>query len=180
MKNYWSDFIQIFLTYTRVLTVLFWTRNSGIKFSILKLQARYLKLWIKHLAIKVHISRGRTQFVFMFSPPKITWVISGIKYICLHLLPVFYIIQPSSKQIICFDFRKQNTYSILCTLLAIKSIMSLGWKFCFCYLFCSRLDKRHTLYLDSKVEESSYRPHKHRCPTSHSGSNIGQRYSDCN
>jgi hypothetical protein len=45
----------------------------------------------------------------MFSPPKISWVISGIKYICLRLLPVFYLIQPSSKQIICFDFRKQNS-----------------------------------------------------------------------
>ncbi len=42
----------------------------------------------------------------MFSPPKISWVVSEIKYICLHLLPVFYLIQPS---IICFDFRKQNS-----------------------------------------------------------------------
>ncbi len=47
--------------------------------------------------------------LFMFSPPKISWVVSGIKYICLHLLPVFYLIHPSSKQIICFDFRKQNS-----------------------------------------------------------------------
>jgi hypothetical protein len=45
----------------------------------------------------------------MFSPPKISWVISGIKYIYLHLLPVFYLIEPSSKQIFCFDFRKQNS-----------------------------------------------------------------------
>jgi hypothetical protein len=45
----------------------------------------------------------------MFSPPKISWVVSGIKYICLYLLPVFYLIQPSSKQIICFDFQKQNS-----------------------------------------------------------------------
>ncbi len=58
----------------------------------------------------------------MFSPPKISWVVSGMKNICLHLLPVFYLIQPSSKQIICFDFQKQNSvlwcylYSILCTL----------------------------------------------------------------
>ncbi len=45
----------------------------------------------------------------MFSPPKISWVVSGIKYICLHSLTVFYLIQPSSNQIICFDFRKQNS-----------------------------------------------------------------------
>jgi hypothetical protein len=51
----------------------------------------------------------------MFSPSKISWVVSGMKYICLQLLPVFYLIQPSSKQIICFDFRKQN--SVLPTVL---------------------------------------------------------------
>jgi hypothetical protein len=45
----------------------------------------------------------------MFRPPKISLTISGIKYIWLHLLPVFYLIQPSSKQIICFDFQKQNS-----------------------------------------------------------------------
>jgi hypothetical protein len=45
----------------------------------------------------------------MFSPPKISWVVSGIKYICLYLLTVFYLIQPSRKQIICFDFQKQNS-----------------------------------------------------------------------
>ncbi len=32
-----------------------------------------------------------------------------IKCICLHLFTVFYLIQPSSKQIICFDFGKQNS-----------------------------------------------------------------------
>ncbi len=51
--------------------------------------------------------------LFMFSPPKISWVISGIKYICLHLLPVFYLIQPSSKQFICFDFREQNSVLLI-------------------------------------------------------------------
>jgi hypothetical protein len=45
----------------------------------------------------------------MFSPPKISWTISGIKCICLHILSVFYLIQPFIKQIICFDFRKQNS-----------------------------------------------------------------------
>ncbi len=31
------------------------------------------------------------------------------KNICLHLLYVFYPTQPSSKQIFCFDFEKQNS-----------------------------------------------------------------------
>ncbi len=53
----------------------------------------------------------------MFIPPKISWVVSGIKYTFLHLIPVFYLIQPSSKQIICFDFCKQNSVlPIVCTL----------------------------------------------------------------
>ncbi len=59
--------------------------------------SRYIKLKVEHYSL------------FMFSPPKISWVISGIKDICLHLLPVFYLIQPSSKQFICFDFQKQNS-----------------------------------------------------------------------
>ncbi len=45
----------------------------------------------------------------MFSPPKISSTVWGIKYICLQLFTVFYLIQPSSKQIICFDFGKQNS-----------------------------------------------------------------------
>ncbi len=65
---------------------------------------------MKFVKSKVHKSKGRTLFVFMFSPPKISWVVSGIKKnICLHLLHVFYLIQPSSKRFICFDFRKQNS-----------------------------------------------------------------------
>ncbi len=58
---------------------------------------------------KVHKSKGKHYLLFMFSPPKISETIPGIKYICLHLFTVFYLIQPSSKQIICFDFRKQNS-----------------------------------------------------------------------
>ncbi len=61
------------------------------------IQARYIKVKVEH------------YLLFMFSPPKICWAVSGIKYICLHLIHVFYLIQPSSKQIICFDFRKQNS-----------------------------------------------------------------------
>ncbi len=61
---------------------------------------------IKSRYIKVKVEN---YLLFMFSPPKISWVVSGTKYICLHLLPVFYLIQPSSKQIICFDIQKQNS-----------------------------------------------------------------------
>jgi hypothetical protein len=42
----------------------------------------------------------------MFSPPKISWVVFWNK---IDLLLVFYLIQPPSKQIICFDFQKQNS-----------------------------------------------------------------------
>ncbi len=45
----------------------------------------------------------------MFSSPKISLTIQGMKYICLRLFTVFYLIQPCSKQIICFDFGKQNS-----------------------------------------------------------------------
>jgi hypothetical protein len=60
-------------------------------------KARYIKVKVEH------------YLLFMFSPPKISYTIWGIKYICLHLLTVFYLIQPSIKQIICFDFGKQNS-----------------------------------------------------------------------
>jgi hypothetical protein len=61
-------------------------------------------IYDRHVQLKVNKNKGRT--LFMFSPPKISWVISGIKYICLRLLPVFYLIHATRKQIICFDFRK--------------------------------------------------------------------------
>jgi hypothetical protein len=65
---------------------------------VIMLSQRYIKVKVEH------------YLLFMFSPPKISWVVLGIKYICLHLLPVFYLIQqPSSEQIICFDFWKQNS-----------------------------------------------------------------------
>ncbi len=60
-------------------------------------EQRYIKVNVEH------------YLLFMFSPPKINQTIPGLKYICLHLFTVFYLIQPSSKQIICFDFRKQNS-----------------------------------------------------------------------
>ena len=43
-----------------------------------------------------------------------------MKSICLHVLTVFYLTHPSSKQIICLDFKKQDSalpYNILYTLL---------------------------------------------------------------
>ncbi len=58
---------------------------------------RYIKVKVEH------------YLLFMFSPPKISWVVWGIKYICLHVFTVFYLIQPSSNQIICFEFGKQNS-----------------------------------------------------------------------
>jgi hypothetical protein len=62
----------------------------------LYMSARYIKVKVEH------------YLVFMFSPPKITWAVWGIKYI-FYLLPVFYLIKASSKQIIWFDFQKQNS-----------------------------------------------------------------------
>ncbi len=58
---------------------------------------RYIRVKVEH------------YLLFTFSPPKISWAVSGIKDFCFHLHPVFYLIQPSSKQIICFDFRKKNS-----------------------------------------------------------------------
>jgi hypothetical protein len=60
--------------------------------------------------IKIKVER---YLLFMFRTPKISWVVSGIKYIYLHLLLVLYLIQPSSKQIICFDFQKQNSVLLI-------------------------------------------------------------------
>ncbi len=35
-----------------------------------------------------------------------------MKYICLNVFTVFYLIQPSSKQIICFDFNRVGTPAV--------------------------------------------------------------------
>ncbi len=58
---------------------------------------RFIKVKVEH------------YLLFMVSPPKISFTVRGIKYISLHLLTDFYLIQPSSKKIICFDFGKQNS-----------------------------------------------------------------------
>ncbi len=58
---------------------------------------RYIKVKVEH------------YLLFMFSPPKISQTVRGIKYNGSHLFTVFYLIQPSSKQIICFDIQKQNS-----------------------------------------------------------------------
>ena len=99
--------------------------------------------------IKVHRSKG---LLFMFSPPKINQTLKEIKKnICILALTVFYLTQPSNKQIICFDFEKQNSAlpnNILHTLINIildklyffsvqkgfkrvKVINFLKWKRCF-------------------------------------------------
>ena len=65
---------------------------------------------------KVHRSKGRT--LFMFSIPNRIGCLTN-KNICFHFIPVFYLTQPSNKQIICLDFDKQNSplpYGILYTL----------------------------------------------------------------
>ncbi len=87
------------------------TRSSG------NLKSRYIKVKVEH------------YLLFMFSLPKIRSVVSGIKYICLHLLPVFFLIQLSSKQIICFDFRKQNSVLPI----VFYSILKSSPLICFCH-----------------------------------------------
>jgi hypothetical protein len=91
------------------------------------MKLRYIKVKVEH------------YLLFMFSPPKISWVVSGIKYICLHLLPVFYLIQPSSKQIICFDFRKQN--SVLPIVFYVPRALSPSF---FCLIIELRIDRENT------------------------------------
>jgi hypothetical protein len=59
-----------------------------------------------HKYIKVKVEH---YLLFVFSPPKISKTVRGIKHICLDLFTVFYLIQPSSKQFICFDFGEQNS-----------------------------------------------------------------------
>ncbi len=58
--------------------------------------------------LKVHKSKGRTQFVVYVYSSKNKLGRLRNKLHFLQILPVFYLIQPSSKQIICFDFWKQN------------------------------------------------------------------------
>ena len=53
----------------------------------------------------MHRNKGRTLFIVYVQP---VW---GIQNICSHLITVFYLTQPSSKRINCFDFEKQNTYT---------------------------------------------------------------------
>ncbi len=67
-------------------------------------QQSMVLFWSRYVKVKVE-----HYLLFMFRPPKISWAVWEIKYIFLHYLPVIYLIQPSSKQIICFDFRKQNS-----------------------------------------------------------------------
>jgi len=41
-----------------------------------------------------HRGKVRTLDIVMFSPPKISSAISGVKYICLHVFTVFFPTQP--------------------------------------------------------------------------------------
>ena len=73
-----------------------WQKPNQLMYTAaITIEARYIKVKVEH------------YLLFMCSPPKISQTILGIKYICLHFFTVFYLIQPSSKQI-CFDFGKQN------------------------------------------------------------------------
>ncbi len=62
------------------------------------LKARYIKVMVEH------------YLLFMYSPPNISWAVWGIKYIfySYFLFSILHF-QPFSKQIICFDIRKQNS-----------------------------------------------------------------------
>jgi len=56
----------------------------------------------------VHRGKGRKLFFAIFSPPKVGQTILEIKNICLLLLTVFYVTQPSKTNYLV-DFEKQNT-----------------------------------------------------------------------
>ena len=68
---------------------------------------------------KVHRRTGRKPFIVYLWPSINKLDRLGIKNMCLHVISDFYLTQPSNKQLICFDFKKQNSslpYNILCTL----------------------------------------------------------------
>jgi hypothetical protein len=62
--------------------------------------------WVHTRYIKVKVEH---YLLFMFSPPKISLVVSGMKYICLPLLPVFCLISPPVNKSFFFFFQKQNS-----------------------------------------------------------------------
>jgi hypothetical protein len=57
--------------------------------------------------IKVKVEHN---LLLMFALQKISLIIWEMKYICLHLRIVFYLIQPYNKQTICFDLEKKIMY----------------------------------------------------------------------
>ena len=59
--------------------------------------------------LKVHRSKGMALTIVYVQPPKISQTVKEIKSICLYLLTAFYLTQPSSIQIICFDFKTQDS-----------------------------------------------------------------------
>ncbi len=90
---------------------------------------RHIKVTVEH------------YLLLMFSSPKINWVVS---FICLHLLPVFYLIQPSSKQIICFDIRKQNS--------VLPLVFYVPW-FCPCVPFRTRTSHRSIFFAEFSLSK---------------------------
>ncbi len=73
-------------------------------------------------------TKGRI-LLFIFKPKKYARLFEGFKNICLHLLTVFYLTQPTNKQIICFDFEKPNSaihHTILCKAMRFVSFVRLG------------------------------------------------------
>jgi hypothetical protein len=85
-------------------------------------------IWFRSRYIKVKVEH---YLLFMFSPPKISWVVWKMKKHFLQLLPVFYLIQPSSKQIICFDFDSGKQKSVL------PMVFYVPW-----FRFCNSLPKK--------------------------------------
>ena len=62
---------------------------------------------LKLVSFKVVRSKGMALFIVYVYPFKNKLDCLGNKNICLHVLTVFYLTQPSDKHIICFDFEKQ-------------------------------------------------------------------------
>ena len=76
----------------------------------------------------------------MFSPPKLSLTIWGIKHIHLPLLSVFYQTQPSSTQIFCFDFEKQNNKHFIQLLYLAPSLFTFESVCCKWFYFRPSLD----------------------------------------
>jgi hypothetical protein len=86
------------------------------------------KILLQYLP-KVHKSKGRSLFLLIISPLKISRNISGIKYVCFHVFIILYPTQPSCKQIICFDFEQQKyllhiVFCVSCIRLPLSGVLN--------------------------------------------------------